>query len=172
MAYYIQPAFKFGSHLPILIKALSLTHGPALEMGMGMSSSIVMHWMCATEKRQLVSYENSYEYWRGWGRHFERGRGHEFHKVVHIKDWSEADIEHPWDVAFLDHNPAERRKEDIKRLANLAQYIIIHDSEGRRDKGYRYSEIYSLFKWRYNYTLYLPQTTILSNFVDLRNFSV
>lgn len=165
----ITPIVHFGSHLPVLIRAMAITSGPALEMGMGMNSSLVMHWMCASDSRPLVSYENSPEYF-----HYPLRAGKfasDFHQVVLVDDWDKADIEKPWDVAFLDHGPAERRIVDIKRLANFAKYIIIHDSEGRRDSQFHYREIYPLFKWKFDYHKFMPKTSVLSNFVDLSNFT-
>ena len=164
---FIPPEFAFGSHLPVLIKALSITDGPVLEMGMGMSSSITMHWMCATSKRQLVSYENDPEFFKFAGKY-----NCDFHQVICLDDWSKADIDRPWDVALIDHSPAERRIVDIKRLANLAKYLVIHDVEGRRNRDYHYDKIWPLFKWKYTYDNYLPKTAVLSNLVDLTDFRV
>jgi len=161
------PVFKFGSHLPVLIQVMSITDGPALEMGMGWNSSLVMHWMCATSKRELMSCENNPSYYK-WAMEFDGG----FHRVVCTDNWDEVDIERPWDVAFLDHGPAERRKEDIRRLAHFAKYIVIHDAEGRNNRHFQYKEIYHLFRWKYDYHNYLPKTSILSNFVDLGDFEV
>lgn len=159
------PDYKFGSHLPVLIRAVSLTGGPVLEMGMGSNSSPVLHWLCATKKRRLVSYEANPEYFR-WAEEFRC----DFHEVECISNWAHADIEREWDVAFIDHYPAWRRKEDIRRLKDYVKYIVIHDSQGRSDREFGYSRIFPLFQWQYNYDFYLPKTSILSNLVDLSDF--
>lgn len=159
------PPVGFGSHLPVLIRAVSLTDGPVLEMGMGHNSSLFLHWACATTKRPLVSYESQPAFYR-FANQFKR----DFHQVFCISNWAKAEIEREWDVAFIDHNPAWRRKEDIRRLANLAKYIVVHDTEGRNDSRFHYSEIFPLFKWQYNYDFYTPKTSVLSNFVDLSDF--
>ena len=130
---YLTPEFAYGSHLPILVKVLSLTDGPVLEMGMGMASSITMHWMCATRKRELVSYENNPEFFK-----FAKNYTSDFHKVICLDDWDKAEIERPWDVALIDHGPAERRWVDIKRLSNYAKYIVIHDADSNRNSYYHY----------------------------------
>src|SRR3990170_1708216 len=158
---------NYGSHLPVLIRVMSITSGDALEMGMGYSSTPVMHWMCATTKRRLVSYENDQKHFDLW-RQYEQ----DFHQVIFTGDWDTADIERPWDVAFIDHHPGERRKEDARRVAQYAKYVILHDSDGRDDRKFHYSEIYPLFRWRYSYDLYRPQTIVLSNFVDLTGFTI
>lgn len=166
MATKKTPEYQFGSHLPVLIRCILLTDGPVLEMGMGMASSITTHWLCASTERELVSYENNPGFFR-FAKEYERDR---FHKIHCIKNWDEAQIERPWDVALIDHCPAERRIVDIKRLSNFAKFIVIHDTEGRRDIGYQYKTIWNLFKYQYNYELYLPKTTVVSNFVDLTDF--
>lgn len=164
---YKPPEYTFGSHLPVLMRCILLTDGPVLEMGMGMASSITMHWMCADKRRELVSYENNPLYFR-FAKKYERDS---FHKVYCVTDWDAAEIERPWDVALIDHAPIERRIVDVRRLANFAKYIVIHDSEGRNSFTH-YQEIFPLFKWQYNYDDYFPKTSVLSNFVDLRDFRV
>jgi hypothetical protein len=159
------PVARFGSHLPVLIRAVAITDGPVLEMGMGYGSSPFLHWACATNKRPLVSYENQPEYFR-----FARDFAADFHEVHCISNWTKADIERPWDVAFVDYFPGGKRSDSVRRLANFAKYIVIHDSEGRNETKFHYRQIYPLFKWQYNYNHYLPKTSVLSNFVDLNDF--
>lgn len=155
-----------ASHYPILIKALSLSEGPALEMGSGPFSTPLMHWLCLEGNRKLISYENNHR-WFDKLKRFETA----LHNTIHIKDWDEVDISKThWGVAFIDHAPNERRKIDIKKLANCADYIVIHDSGDYQDEHYLYSEIYPLFKYKYDYTREKPFTTVLSNVKDLKEF--
>ena len=77
-----------------------------------------------------------------------------------------------WDIVLIDHSPDKRRGIEAKRLANNAKYIILHDSEPDKDKLYQYSKAYPHFKFRYDYTEAYPNTTVLSNFVDLENFKI
>ena len=156
---------NYGSHLPALIKCLSITDGPVLEMGTGFNSTPVMHWMCASKKRRLLSLENEPTQHAQFA-YF----GNEWHEVALVSDWDAAPIEQPWDVALIDHHPGERRKFDAKRLAPFAKYVILHDCDGRDDHKYLYSQIYPFFKWRAHYGLYRPQTMVLSNSVDLTGF--
>jgi hypothetical protein len=161
----VTPDFKFGSHLPVLMKAVALTDGPVLEMGMGNCSTIFLHWACATKKRPLVSYENDPMRFR-WAREFEC----DFHEVHCINDWTKVDINQPWDVVLIDHHPVRCRLGAIRTLANVAKYIVAHDTQGRSNRIFRYSEVFPLFKWQYNYDFYLPKTSVLSNLVDLTDF--
>lgn len=160
------PITRYGSHLPVLIRAVALTDGPILEMGMGYASSPFLHFACVTTKRPLVSYENDPEYFQ-FAKDFRAG----FHEVHCISNWAKADIEKPWDVALIDHVPGWRRKTDVRRLAPFVKYLVIHDSAGRNDRKFQYKEVLPLFKWQYNYDDYgLPKTSVLSNFVDLSDF--
>lgn len=152
-----------GSHIPILTKALSLSDGPVLEMGMGPFSSPILHWLCLDEERELFSYENNPN-WFKKNKVFETG----LHKITFVEDWDDIDIESShWGVAFIDHAPNNRRIIDIRKLVNKANLIIMHDSGEYQDEHYLYSEIYPLFKYRYDYEKQKPYTSVVSNFVDL-----
>lgn len=165
---------KFGSHLPLLMTVMGLSTGRVLEMGMGYSSSLYLHWECARTGRKLVSYENDAEWFERFGVEFSK-HGYYFHHVYPVKTWDEAGLErHHWGVAFLDHNPAARRKEDIKRLAakGNADFIVIHDTEARVEKHFHYSEIYPLFKYVYQCQTFAPYTSVLSNVYDVTTLKV
>ena len=134
-------------------------------MGMGLFSTPVMHWLCLDKKRPLVSYDNNPEY-------FNQNKAFETkeHQINLISDWDKAIIESThWGLVFIDHLPDERRKVDIKRVAGNADYIVVHDSEERNESKYRFSEIYPLFKYRFDYRRQKPYTTVLSNYKDLSN---
>lgn len=155
----------YCSHLPILIKVLQLSDGPVLEMGMGPFSTPVMHWLCLEMKRPLVSYDTDPEYFET-NKTFENSG----HKINLVNNWDDADIENThWGVAFLDHAPDYRRKEDVKRLVNNVDYLILHDSETSKDQYFHYSEIYPLFKYQYGYKRQSPFSAVLSNSKDLTN---
>ena len=153
----------WGSHLPILIKIVQMTKGPILELGVGIVSTPVLHWMCHEANRELVSYELH----EGYFDMFKRFQNN-YHKMHLPKNWDEAKIERPWDVALIDHND-DRRATEVKRLANHAKYLIVHDTEDSADHHYGYSKIFPMFKYRHDYPKVPTRTTVLSNFVDLSN---
>ena len=153
---------KYCSYLPVLVKALDMVDGAVLEMGAGPYSTPFLHWLCFDAGRPLVSYENDRTYYDAI-KHCES----DLHQVIFVEDWDLAKIERSWGVVLIDHAPAIRRKDDIKRLMSYAQCIVIHDSQGRAGKHYHYEEIYPLFKYRCGYGKALPQTTVLSNFVNV-----
>lgn len=156
-------SIRYGSHLPVLTKIVEATSGPILELGIGLYSTPYLHWACFPTKRQLVSYDSA----ENWIRYFKNCRS-EFHEVNLITDWDNLRVDRFWDIVFIDHAPDFRRGVEAGRLANNANFIILHDTEPERDSLYGYSKIYSLFRYRIDYTLVKPHTSILSNFVDLR----
>lgn len=161
----MKPAY--GTHIPVLFKLLQITDGPVLELGMGMFSTPILHWMCLSQKRLLVSYESELS-WFGQFMKFE----HEYHKLHLVEDWDFVKIERPWDIALVDHI-AYRRAPDALRLADTTRYIVLHDTYHKEDRHYHYSEIFPKFKYRWDYQAFHPTyATIVSNLVDLSDFSL
>ena len=78
-------------------------------------------------------------------------------------------IDKKWDVVLIDQTPDLSRKETAKKLANKANYIIVHDSNPEHERIYRYSEIYPLFKYKRVWDKDDRHATVLSNFVDLED---
>lgn len=148
--------------MPVISRVMEETVGPVLELGMGIYSTPLLDLLCHEEKRPLISYDDDPE-WFAQNKEWES----DYHKVNFIDNYDKADIESThWSVALIDHKPALRRITEIARLARSADYLLIHDSEPECDKFFKYSRIYPLFKFRYDYTKCRPNTTILSNFFD------
>ena len=160
-------SIRYGSHLPVLISIVGMTSGPILELGIGLYSTPFLHFACLPTNRKLVSYEAD----SGWIRYFKDCRT-SFHEVNLIDDWDKLEVDKFWDIVLVDHSPDSRRKDEVKRLANKAKYLILHDSDLENDTLYKYSEVYPLFKYRFNYTVCKPHTTVLSNFVDLSHLKI
>ena len=158
---------NYGTHLGCLIKAMSKTTGDVLEVGMGVFSTPYLHYQCMISNRHLVSYENC----KPWMDFFIKyGYPNENHEINFVEKYSDAKIDKEWDLVLIDQTPDSSRREEVKRLANLAKYIIIHDSNGRKENVYHYSEIYPLFKYRTIWDKDSNHATVLSNFVDLTDF--
>ena len=147
----------------VITKILEQTSGAVLEMGTGLYSTPLMHWICEDTKREHISYENDPNYWK-WFKHFRN----DSHKVLFIEDWDKAEIERNWDVVLIDQKPEERRIIDIKKLANFAKFIIVHDTEPGVSSLYKYDEIFASFKYRLDYVKAMPNTTVLSNFSEIK----
>ena len=158
--------FKYGSHIPVLINLLEISDGDVLEMGMGYFSTPLLHWFCRMQNRQLFSYENDPRYYSIFS-----GNVFDFHKMTLVDDWDRTEIDKKWSIVLIDHAPPARRADDIRRLANVAEYIVIHDTSKSQDKHYHYSEIWSLFKHRVDIKLSC-QLSVVSNFVDVAKLSL
>ena len=153
--------------MPVLINLVNRTEGDILELGSGIFSTPYLHWACYANKRKLVSYDNSPEFIN-----LMQQYANDYHEVVSVTDYADAKIEKFWSIAFVDHDPAFRRGIDAGRLANYAQFVVLHDSDPRNDNDYHYPDIYPLYKYRWDFTEVVPHTTILSNFVNLDDFKL
>ena len=153
---------RWGSHIPILVKLLNHTRGSVLELGMGVYSSPLLFWMCVDAGRKLVSYENSEKYFSMVGKN-----NNPYHESHLITDWDSIDIEKKWDIVFIDTDPMDIRAKLAKKVATYAKFVVLHDTQPRDDIFYHYTEIYPLFRNRYDYTKYMPNTSVLSNFESL-----
>lgn len=153
----------WGSHLPLLMKIMPMTSGSVLELGIGFFSTPVLHWLCYEKKRELISYDDDIHYIRLF-----RQFNSDYHKILMVEDWDKIPIEMPWDVALVDHQD-KRRKFEVKRLANYAKYVIVHDTNPGGDYWFKFSEVFPLYKYRYDYTSVRNHVSVLSNFVDLSN---
>jgi len=158
---------NYGTHLPALIKAMSKTDGDVLELGMGLFSTPYLHYQCMLSNRKLVSYENFKSYAQFF---IEYGYPNANHEINIIDEYANANIDKNWDVVLIDQTPDNSRTVAVRRLANLAKYIVIHDSNEQQDKIYHYSEIYPLFKYKTVWDKDKNHATVLSNFVDLTDF--
>ncbi len=154
-----------ATHIPLLVRAFVLSEGDVLEVGTGYFSTAILRWLCEMSGRTLYSYEQS----PGW---YERAmrKPAPFHKVFKVESYDEVDVNRHWGLVLIDHAPTRRRHVEIQRLANQADYIVIHDTNPEWDRGYRYSKIWDLFKYRYDFTKYNPHTSVVSNFHSLEKF--
>jgi len=168
MATNINVSIRYSTHIPVLLEVMKRTTGDVLELGPGVFSTPLLHWLCDRQKRHLLTVEQDPK----WARFCSQYYRTKYHKHQQVDNYDEADIDKEWDVALIDHSPSRRRVVEIRRLANLAKYIVIHDSEERKDYEYHYSSIYPLFKYRYNFKETDHETTVVSNFVDLKDFKV
>jgi len=154
-----------GSHLPVLMKLMSITNGPVLELGSGMYSSTYLHWACFPNRR-LITYEDNKD-WLWFADRFKA----QHHEVNFVEDWDRVDFSTPFSVALVDHDPKNGRvrAQEVARLTHV-DYVVCHDSEDASDKKYRYSTISQLFQHRAKYIeAGFPHTTVFSNKHKLDN---
>lgn len=155
-----------GTHLSFLIHAVENSEGPIAEIGAGFYSTPYLHYKAQQMGRELFTFENDKKFLSAFDRYKS-----DTHHIIPVDNWDDIDLESKhWGVALIDHAPADRRIEEIRRLANNCDFIVIHDTEGRREHYYHYSETLKTFKNRKDFTRERPHTTVVSNLKDVWNF--
>jgi hypothetical protein len=163
-------SIRYSTHLPVLLEAIKRTTGDVLELGPGVFSTPVLHWLTETQRRRMLTIETDPNWMYFCMKYYRTSH----HKFLQVKNWDEAKdvISKPWDVALVDHSPSERRIKEIEILAPFAKYIIVHDADDKGDSNYHFSTIKSLFKYYWRFERIEPQTAVYSNLVDLSDFKV
>jgi hypothetical protein len=146
------------------MKLVGMTTGPILELGSGSYSTPYLHWTCAPSKRPLVTYETNPEWWE-----FTKQFQSEFHNTMLVSDWSSVHFDHPWAIAFVDHDGV--RSETVRRLLH-AEYVVCHDTENKGQRRWGITGVARWFRWQWKYAEYRPNTTIFSNTHDLTGFAI
>lgn len=154
-----------STHLQALVKFVQMTDGPVMELGSGVFSTPVLHWMCLEKNRKLVTYENHPEFFQ-----FAKKFKSRDHQILFIKDWDQIDPRGHWSVVLIDHVSERGRGIDAVKFKDNADYIILHDSN--HPELYGYNEIWKYFKYRHDYIRRDASTTVLSNFKDLSNLNI
>jgi len=153
------------THIPLLVRVFDLSEGDVLEIGTGRYSTPLLDWLALGARRKVYSYESK-GFWYNKTKHMNSA----YHHIVFTPSWDAADFDQRrWGMVFIDHSPDGRRPTEVARLANLADYIVMHDTEPEHDEIYGYSKIWGLFQHRYDHTRLWPNTTVVSNRHDLGN---
>jgi len=153
---------SYFSHLPLLIAATAITTGPVLELGAGLGSTLALHGLCAVQGRNIVTLESD----EGWFKLFTKyGRPwHQFRVVDSFNNLPE--YNQTWGLAFVDHGIAEQRSVSLMALKDVP-IIVLHDT--CHPRLYGYEETIPEFKYQWNYRIVLPQTTVVSNSINVEN---
>jgi predicted O-methyltransferase YrrM len=152
-----------STHFPLLMKLVQATEGTILELGSGMFSTPLLHWMCFESQRKLVTWERHLHYLE-----FASKFKTPWHEVVHIPKVENVDIKEHYSIVFIDHSPKKPRTrgDDALLFKDKADFVILHDAGVDGKAKYGYEQLYSQFKFRYDWTGCLPHTTVLSNVRD------
>ena len=128
---------------------------PILELGCTDGSTPLLFEYASDNDRTLVSYDNNQETASNYNANY-------------IADWSTINFE-DYSVVLVDHAPSEQRIIDIAKLADKADYIVIHDSEPTEPASsiYQLDSIWNLFTYRKDYSEHNTWTTIVSNKFEL-----
>lgn len=169
---------SWGTHIFPLVAATINTKGPILEMGCGDWSTPLLHVICKSGERYLLTVETN----KTWLNLFNylKTAWHEFVYLPVFEDdvqlnpkpmlWDQVGNERFWSVVFIDHHPAQRRVVDVERLRKNTEIFVIHDTQAISDHTYNYQKTLSTFKYRYDYDTYTPHTTVVSDTIDVTKF--
>jgi hypothetical protein len=144
---------RYRTHEPILAAAVAIARpGPVLELGCGTFSTPLLRAMCGAMGRRLVSVESDERFAKAW-RVVHPEPGHEILDAIPLTG-------EPWSVVFVDHAPASARMKDVERLAESAEFLVLHDTE---DPVYEWQRLGELFTFRADYRRMKPWTSVVSN---------
>lgn len=159
-----------ASHIPLLTRVIDISEGDIMEIGTGTYSTPLLHWLAHLYQRNLYSYENNQDWFKEASK-----ENSNYHKIILISNWDSLPEKPPsgdrWGVIFVDHSPGERRLTEIKRFADKADFIVVHDTQPQDNEEFytQVLESWKLFKYRYDWTKALPWTSVVSNYKDLKN---
>jgi len=155
-----------GTHIPVLVKLLNHLNKPVLELGIGWSSTPLLHWVCQEKNLKLISIESDGE----WIKNFRTFRSKN-HSIFQTDENFTLNFDLPEDfsLVFIDHKPARKRRSSAILFKDRADFIVLHDSELADHKAYKYTPIYDLFKYKFEYKgVGEPYTMVLSNKINLK----
>lgn len=159
--YTIERNAAYLSHLPMLAAAMNVTSGPVLELGTGLGSTYLLHGLCGATGRKLVSLESDGEWLH---RFLNYGRPwHELRKVDSYLDLPE--YREPWGMAFVDHGLYQERGHSVLQLRHVP-LIVVHDT--CYPWLYGYTESLAQYRYRWDWKVNGPQTTVISDTQDVR----
>jgi hypothetical protein len=154
----LDPAYF--SHIPLLSAAMTITSGPVLELGAGLGSTLLLHGLCGSMNRNLVTIESD-ESWLKQFIVYSRS----WHRFRFVKDFADIlEYNQKWGLVFIDHGISKQRGISLERLKE-SNIIICHDT--CYFWLYDYEPTLSNFKYRFDYRIAYPKTTIVSNFVNV-----
>jgi len=165
-------SLAYGTHLPCLIKAVEKTGGDILEFGTGIFSTPYLRYIAMLQDRLLVSVENFKPWYDFLLKYYENSDNH---KMVHVEKYTDFSMvvripHRRWGIVLIDQTPDTSRAEEALRYKDVAEYIVIHDSNPSNDKVTKYSTIYPSFKYKTDWHGDRNRATVLSNFNNLQDF--
>lgn len=149
-----------ATFIQALVRAVMMTRGPVLELGMGLYSTPLLHMLLAPVERELRSVDNNHE----WGtRACAVSDPFRVAGYYLATSWDDIDVSGAWDVVLLDLAPGEARMPMLERLRANQQigYVVVHDAEN--------GSFWPFFdKWRFCHhdRRIMPWTTVVSNRYD------
>jgi hypothetical protein len=175
----------FSTHQPLLVAALLKTQGPILEIGGGNYSTPLVSAFANAQRRETHTVETNaamHELLKRFSSEFHKiwqVSGYDFApdgrfmprtdttraQYIEIQARFLADFckERPqrWSVVFIDQAPGYLRVPAIEHFADIADFIVTHDTE--MVEAYGFEPCLSTFRHRWDSRLQVPYATIVSN---------
>ena len=183
----------FSTHQPLLVAALLNTQGPILEMGGGYYSTPLVSAFANVQRREAHTIETGagmYELLKRFSSPFHKiwsVSGYDFAadgrfmpradttrgQYIEIQSRFLTDFcsEGPprWSVVFIDQAPGYLRVPAIEHFADIADFIVTHDTE--LVDAYGFEPCLSTFRYRWDSCLHVPHATIVSDFFSCDGFA-
>ena len=158
-------ATGFYSHFPILAGVAAKSSGMIFELGCGMGSTPMLHYIARSMGRRLHSVDTD----AAWLERFDgyHQGDHTFEVVSDWRGWMTSDIANFGDVGlvFVDCAPGEMRVPLIRFFANRARFIVAHDyADPETASAYGWKELNGVFRHISVFKRLPPHTAIYSNF--------
>jgi hypothetical protein len=157
----------YGSHAIVLLAALYASKtGPILELGMGSTSTPLLHALALEQNRVLVSADSD----RRWiNRFFPLTIDNNLHRLKHVEvnselgtEWALSGLAHEenWTAVLIDHRPGPRRQFELMLYAGRCDIVILHDTE--KSSLYKYDSALTFFPYKYRFKKLKTYTDVLS----------
>ena len=160
----------YATHQLLLYNILTLTTGPVIEFGSGLGSTALIHKVCQTKHRKVITLDDNEE----WLDRYSDKFGTPWHKFIHVhKSKNEApdagahwqkvlmsDVikNGGWDLVFIDQSPWIARYDTLLQFKDNAKYIMVHDCDyfpkhnifGQCDgKEYNFDDVFKCYEVYY-----------------------
>ena len=138
-----------------------MTSGPVLELGSGLGSTLLLHGLCGSAGRKLTTLETD----ATWIMRFTN-YGRDWHRIKLIESFvTLSEYEENWGLAFIDHGISGQRAVSITALKHIP-IIVVHDT--CHPWLYGYAEAFKKFRYIWDWKVSGPQTSVLSDIIDVR----
>jgi hypothetical protein len=124
----------FATHQPVLYEVAQRCSGPIVEFGCGEGSTRMLNSICGQRGIRLLTLESDAD----WLARYSARLGSDRHEFRLVESWTNEldEIErHQWGLVFIDQGSWEARAETARRLADNAEYIIVHDCDALPEFG-------------------------------------
>ena len=153
-----------ATHQRALVTSALRTQGPILELGVGWYSTPILHEIATVLERPLITVDNN-EHWLSQFRNLDNKYHH-----FHLLGWwgNMPNFYQHYGLVFVDQGQPIEREYSIRRLINVADVFVLHDTE--EGFAYGYDRTLPMFKFKQTDKCQKVWTTIASNKVDVSSW--